>query len=242
MSQRGGNPTFLPKEYYLPGKPCEFYQKQTAYNYFGHPISRPDQPEQEGGSPTPLPMAYFSPEKETRPGYLTAAQCEQEGGDTCTMSSVSPLPGKILNLNCHLSLLGNNAHVLTLDNRRRMYYTYKKTYGVDDSEKKALKALFKDPATWSEFRNADYVVGQVLEIINSRLMDSDSEGFQTGGGAMGAPFFIPDFGRNPRITSGQFDEESQETTGYSYKFKTRPGFVGFDSMWGSNLPTFNALH
>ncbi len=61
------------------------------------------------------------------------------------------------------------------------------------------------------------------------------------GGAVGAPFFIPNFGRNPNLSGNQVMPSTEETTGFSYRFATPHCAKPFESMWGSNLPTFNPI-
>ena len=64
---------------------------------------------------------------------------------------------------------------------------------------------------------------------------------QEGGGAVGAPFMIPQFGRNPNITGNQPMPLTDATTGFSYRFATPNCAQPFESMWGYNLPTFNPI-
>ena len=66
-------------------------------------------------------------------------------------------------------------------------------------------------------------------------------GIDQSGGADGAPFFIPKYGRNPNQTSGQMNDESQITTGFSYRFVTPPSCAPFCSQWGNNAPSFNPV-
>lgn len=64
---------------------------------------------------------------------------------------------------------------------------------------------------------------------------------QTGGGPVGAPLMIPQFGRNPNMTGNQPMPSTQATTGFSYRFATGNCPHPFESMWGYNLPTFNPV-
>lgn len=224
MSQQvGGNPTPFPLGYFSsPGQACDLYQKQILYNECGHPMEQANvELDQSGGGPTPYPLPYFNPKYEAHSSV----------GAESKIGGIRPLPNKFLDLNRHLNTLGNNAEVIGRDNLRRLYNTYREVYGLSGLNKKKVKALFKDPALWGEFRNSDYTVKQLLDIVHQRFTGKD----QSGGNAVGAPFFIPNYGVNPNLTSGQLDEACQVTTGHSYRFKPS---TAFSSMWGSNQPSF----
>lgn len=83
----------------------------------------------------------------------------------------------------------------------------------------------------------DYAVKTALQCAKETMAPS-----QQMGGAFGAPFFIPNYGRNPNQTSGQMDAESQVTNGFSYRFETPPSCTPFCTQWGNNLPSFNKIN
>ena len=232
--QQHGGATPLPMSWYNPEGPFA-----SRCNLDGNPSDY-------------ISMLYSSPYAKK-----TAMKCLGNGPGTkygCCGDS-QPAQGQkgggFLDGNCHscpnisldqnLDTLGNNADVITRDNLKRMYNTYVSMYGP------ANKDLFCNPDNWSQFRDANLTVGQMFDIIRSQGIGSGSGSSrrsgsqQTGGYASGAPFFIPNYGVNPNQTSGQMDDCSQKTTGFSYRFATAPSCTPFCSQWGNNLPTFNQV-
>lgn len=64
---------------------------------------------------------------------------------------------------------------------------------------------------------------------------------QSGGGPVGAPMTIPNYGQNQNIAH-QSQDSTHATTGFSYRFNTNTTCSPFCKLHGTNLPTFNPVN
>lgn len=169
--------------------------------------------EQSGGSVTPYPLRYFKKCNGNKQSGGNPTQCG--GNPTQCGGNPTPLPLRYFNPN---STVRHNCFGCQCNNPNVVDLFYRSNYA-----RQTAKEIAQNPDNLSNF-------GCQCAMKQSQM----------GGGPVGAPFTIPNYGLNQDIGQSK-QASSEETTGFSYRFNTKMGCPSFCGQYGYNLPSFHPV-